>query len=53
MYFDAVVGLIFFLLIGRVLEQIMHQRSGDRGGEFASVFVCGCAARDSGRDSPN
>ena len=21
-----------------------------RGGEFASVFVCGCAARDSGRD---
>lgn len=41
-YFDAVVGLISFLLIGRVLEQIMHQRSGDAAANlrrFLSVDV--------------
>ena len=41
-YFDAVVGLIFFLLIGRVLEHIMHQRSGDAAANlrrFLSVDV--------------
>ncbi|NRB05087.1 MAG: cation-translocating P-type ATPase, partial [Rhodobacteraceae bacterium] len=37
-YFDAVIGLIFFLLIGRVLEQYMHQRSGDAAENLRGVL---------------
>jgi len=37
-YFDAVVSLILFLLIGRVLEQTLKNRSGDAAGNLRELM---------------
>ncbi|TLP67128.1 cation-translocating P-type ATPase [Parasedimentitalea maritima] len=37
-YYDAVVSLIFFLLIGRVLEQSLRRRSGDAAGNLRTLM---------------
>lgn len=37
-YFDAVVSLIFFLLIGRVLEQAMRRRSACAAGNLREMM---------------
>lgn len=37
-YFDAVVSLIFFLLIGRVLEQSLRRKSGDAAGNLRTLM---------------
>lgn len=37
-YFDAVSALVFFLLIGRVLEQILKKRSGDAAENLRSLM---------------
>lgn len=37
-YFDAVIGLVFFLLVGRVLEQYMHRRTGDAAQNLRGIL---------------
>lgn len=37
-YFDAVIALIFFLLIGRVLERLMHEKSGDAAANLRGLM---------------
>ena len=37
-YFDAVVALVFFLLIGRVLERSLKRRSGDAADNLRSLM---------------
>ncbi|MEM9011068.1 MAG: cation-translocating P-type ATPase [Pseudomonadota bacterium] len=38
-YFDAVVSLIFLLLIGRVLEQSLRRRSGDTAANLRDLLA--------------
>ena len=37
-YFDAVVALVFFLLIGRVIEQALKRRSGDAADNLRNLM---------------